>query len=217
MEPTINVRLSDLTPEQRAQLMADAKAQCIAEEKKRKEDIATYKDLASEAVNVCFRRLQDVSANLANEKKAIRTSFESSIALKKDLYKNATENYSHTFINKTQDRRITLGHYVVDSYDDTVEDGVAKVKDYISSRGDSTLVKIAMQLLSRDQKGNLKASRVMQLQKIANESGDKDFIDGVQIIVDAYKPIASKDYIKAEYKNQRGEWINVPLGMTEAE
>ena len=101
-----------------------------------------------------------------------------------------------------------------------MNEGIAKVKDFIGSLAkddESTmLVRAILKLLSKDQQGNLKASRVMQLRKMAEESGNETFIDGVSIIEQAYNPIVSKYYVRAEYKNDKQQWTNVPLGMTEA-
>ena len=71
--------------------------------------------------------------------------------------------------------------------------------------------------MARDKKGNLKPSKIVTLYKHAKESGSDKFMDGVEIIMNAYKPVPSKTYVRAEFKNDKGEWINVPLGMTEAE
>jgi hypothetical protein len=116
--------------------------------------------------------------------------------------------------------RITLGNYETDNYDDTVNVGIEKVKECLKSLAkdseSSLLVEGVLKLLSRDQKGNLKASRVLQLRKMAEQSGNEKFIDGVRIIEDAYSPAVSKTFVKAEYKNEQNEWVAVPLGMTEA-
>ena len=39
---------------------------------------------------------------------------------------------------------------------------------------------------------------------------------GLRIIEEAYAPVASKTYVKAEIKGENGEWKNIPLGMTES-
>ncbi|MDD4217473.1 MAG: DUF3164 family protein, partial [Bacteroidales bacterium] len=113
-----------------------------------------------------------------------------------------------------------LGHYETDGYDDTVNEGVAKVKAFISSMAkdpeSKMLVDGILQLLSKDSKGNIKASRVIQLKKMANESQDELFIEGVQIIEDAYRPEISKSFIRAESRKEGEAWENVPLGITEA-
>ena len=78
------------------------------------------------------------------------------------------------------------------------------------------LVKMVLRLLARDAKGTLKASRVVQLRKIAEETGSERFMEGVQIIEEAYQPAISKQFIRAEVKNENGAWVCIPLGMTEA-
>ena len=117
--------------------------------------------------------------------------------------------------------RLTLGVNTIDGYRDTVEDGIAMVKAYIESLAkDETskaLVNAVLRLLSRDQSGNIKASRVLQLRKMAEETGNERFIEGVQIIEESYQPTETKKYIRAEYKNEKGAWVNIPLGMTDVE
>ena len=80
----------------------------------------------------------------------------------------------------------------------------------------STLVGMVMKLLAKDQKGTLKASRIIQLRRIAEKEGDERFIEGVRIIEEAYNPTESKTWLRAEYKDESGAWHIIPLGMTEA-
>jgi hypothetical protein len=52
---------------------------------------------------------------------------------------------------------------------------------------------------------------------MAEESGDERLIEGVKIIREAYQPIDSKTYVRAEVKDEKtNAWVTVPLGMTEA-
>jgi len=78
------------------------------------------------------------------------------------------------------------------------------------------LIETILKLLSKDKKGTLKPSRVLQLEQLGNQLGNEKFLEGVRIIKEAYKPLESKSYIRAEYKDETGSWVNVPLGMTEA-
>ena len=59
-------------------------------------------------------------------------------------------------------------------------------------------------------------SRIVQLRKVAMETGDDRFIEGVRIIEEAYQPEVSKQFIRAEIKNENGMWKPIPLGMTES-
>lgn len=185
-----------------------------------KQDREAYKQLVDEAVNVLFPGLEALSGQLAVRKREVYDRFQQALLMKRDLYENAADNKSNTFINKEGTRRITLGQYEVDSYDDTVNEGIAKVKAFIESlakdKDSKMLVNAILKLLTKDQKGNLKASRVMQLRKMAEDSGSEQFLDGVRIIEEAYRPTVSKSYVKAEKKLDNGEWVSVPLGITES-
>ena len=215
------INLSQLSAEQRREMLAQLKAQEEAEKRQREADISTYKALVSQTVEDNFPVLQAVSSELAAQKRSIRNAFATVVDLKSSLYGVKDGQRSHQFINSEGTRRITIGFNVIDNYDDTVDAGIAKVKEYISSLArdeqSKILVETVLKLLSKDSKGTLKASRVIQLQQMAEKSGNADFIEGVRIIRDAYRPIESKSYVRAEYKSDSGAWVSVPLGMTEAD
>jgi len=195
------------------------KAKKEALEKKR-QDRDAYKTLVNETINKMFPRLEAVSRALGKNKNAVYNEFKQALSMKQELYEVKPDQRSNTFTNTEGARRITLGQHTTDGYDDTVNEGIEKVTQYISSLAKDNesqmLVDGIMRLLSKDQQGNLKASRVMQLRKMAEDSGNECFIDGVRIIEAAYRPAVSKFYVRAERKNELGAWENVPLGMTEA-
>ena len=53
--------------------------------------------------------------------------------MKAELFKARAEQRTHTFTNSDGNMRIILGQYTTDGYRDTVEDGIAIVKEYIMS------------------------------------------------------------------------------------
>jgi hypothetical protein len=57
---------------------------------------------------------------------------------------------------------------------------------------------------------------VLQLEKLAEKSGNERFKEGVRIIKEAYQPQTTAQYITAWQKNEQGKWEALPLGMTEA-
>ena len=189
-------------------------------QQRRDENREAYKQLVDKAVLEIFPYLQTVSEKLTNTKQEVYNCFADAIALKEDVFNSKTDQTSNTFSSSCGNYRITLGYHQVDAYDDTVNEGIAKVKKFIEDQakddGSKLLVSAVLKLLARDAKGTLKASRVVQLRKMANDSGNADFIDGVDIIEKAYRPERSKQYVRAEYKNDIDKWITVPLGMTEA-
>ncbi len=214
------MELKDLTPEQRQALLQEALEAEKEMQRQKEADRQTYKELVSEKVDQMFPLLEEISSKLAEQKKQVYDEFATALEMKKKLYDVKDSQNSHAFMNASGTRRITLGFYMVDSYDDTVNDGIAIVKEYISGlardENSQMLVDTVIKLLAKDQKGSLKPSRVMQLRNMADRSGDPRFIEGVTIIANAYKPMPSKTFVRAETKDENGAWKSVPLGMTEA-
>lgn len=190
-----------------------------AAEAKRKSDREAYTELVDETIAAVMPELTNISEAIAQKKTAAAEAFRGALEMKAELFGVKDDQQSHTFTNSEGTMRITIGHYMLDNYRDTVNEGIAMVKTYIESqaRDDASraLVKAILRLLSRDEAGNLKASRVLQLQKMAEETGDERFIEGVRIIQESYQPTPSKDYIRAAVRDESGAWVPVPLSMTD--
>ncbi len=180
----------------------------------------TYKELVDEAVREVFPKLKEVSANLSLMKGAVYGRFTDALKLKEEVYNVKEGQRSNTFSSSDGMYRIVLGNHQTDDYDDTVNEGIAKVKQVIENmahdKDSKLLVSSVLKLLSKDAKGTLKASRVVQLRQLAIESGNADILEGVEIIEKAYRPQVSKTFVRAEWKDENGKWVSVPLGMTEA-
>lgn len=213
------VTMSDKELEEFNQFKAE-KGKKEAQEKAKAER-ETYKQMVDEEIDEAIPVLLCLSENIKDSKKSVLDNFKGILDMKSELFKTAKDDQrSHTFTNTKGDKRITLGVYVTDGYRDTVEDGISIVKEYIESLANDaktkSLVNMVFRLLARDAKGTLKASRIVQLRKISDEIGDERFMEGVRIIEEAYQPAISKQFIRAEMKNENGMWISIPLGMTEA-
>jgi Protein of unknown function (DUF3164). len=197
-----------------------AKAAQQAKEE-RKKNLNTYNAMIDEQVNETIPELQSVSEQLSMVKKAVFDNFQSLLDMKKDVMKITKDGQrSHTFTNSDGNFRIILGYHVLDNYKDTVQDGIDMVKEYITSLAESdetkSLVDMVLKLLSKDQKGNLKASRVLQLRQIAEKVNNEKFTEGVEIIMNSYAPTPSKKFIQAFAKNDKDEWEVIPLSLTDA-
>ena len=212
-----------MTEEEKAEFEAfqQAKARKAAEEKA-KADREMYRQMVDEEIENSIPVLLGISEEIKESKQKVLDNFKAILAMKSDLFKTKMRNdqRSHTFTNSAGDKRITLGVYVTDGYRDTVEDGIAIVKEYIASLANDektqALVLMVFRLLSRDAKGTLKASRIVQLRKVAEDTGDARFMEGVRIIEESYQPEVSKQFIRAEMKDRNGMWRPIPLGMTES-
>ncbi|MEY8687880.1 DUF3164 family protein [Bacteroides sp. AN502(2024)] len=195
------------------------KKEASAQRKRQRENYAAMVD---DELRTTLPVLQELSEQIKTVKNTVFGNFDAILRMKSEvLGLTKDDQRSHTFTSGDSKLRLTLGVNTIDGYRDTVEDGISMVKEYIESLAkDETskaLVNAVLRLLSRDQSGNIKASRVLQLRKMAEETGNERFIEGVQIIEESYQPTETKKYIRAEYKNEKGAWVNIPLGMTDVE
>lgn len=211
----------EMTAEEQARF-----AQFKAEEEKKakaakaKADRETYKQMVDDEVEAAIPILLELSCDIKTVKQKVIDNFRSVLAMKAELFKARAEQRTHTFTNSDGNMRIILGQYTTDGYRDTVEDGIAIVKEYIMSLAadekTQALVNMVFRLLARDAQGTLKASRIVQLRKIAEDNGNERFLEGVRIIEESYQPTVSKQFIRAEVRNNNGAWKQIPLGMTES-
>ena len=215
-----------MTEDEMAQFRAFQEAQKAEEAKaaakKMRDD---YREMVDDAIESLMPGLGTMSECLTNHKKKVFEEFSAILEMKAEMFKMENgkdlDNQSHTFTNSKGTMRIVLGNYVTDGYLDTADEGIAKVQSYIESLASDeksqSLVKMVMRLLAKDAKGTLKASRIIQLRRMAEESGNAEFIEGVKIIEEAYQPQVSRTYLKAYVKDDLTKaWLQLPLGMTEA-
>ena len=192
------------------------------EEARRKQDRATYAEMVDEEIKTAIPQLRELSDSIKMVKNTIYENFDAILKMKSDVLKVTKDDQrSHTFTTSDSKLRITLGVNSIDTYRDTVEDGIAMVKEYIEGMAkddaSKSLVKAVLRLLSRDGQGNIKASRVLQLRKMAEETGDQRFLEGVQIIEESHQLSTTKRYLRAEVKNDQGAWVYIPLSMTDVD
>ncbi len=212
-----------MTAEEQQQFEAFKKQQeKEAAAKRRKENRAAYAQIVDEQIAAAIPELRELSAKIKDVKATVFGNFEEVLKMKADVMGLTQEGQrSHTFTHSNGNLRLTLGVNTIDGYRDTVEDGITMVKKYIESLAvddnSRALVNTVLRLLSRDQQGNIKASRVLQLRKMADETGNEQFIEGVKIIEESYQPATTKQFIRAEYKDDKGTWKIVPLSVTDVE
>lgn len=213
----------EMTAEERKEyeaFKAEREKKRAAEERKQQRE--QYADMVDAEVAAAIPQLRQLSEQIKKVKESVFGNFDTILKMKADIFGLTKDDQrSHTFTTSDSQHRLTLGVNCVDGYRDTVEDGIAMVKNYIESlaKDDATkaLVNAVLRLLSRDGQGNIKASRVLQLRKMAEDSKDELFLEGVRIIEESYQPTVTKKYIRAEYRDDKGGWKYIPLAMTDVD
>jgi len=212
------IKFEELTVEELALLKAQMKAHDEAVEQKKQNDRETYKALVNETVDELWERLRELSGVMVNTKAGVFQSFERALELKKEVYGIRDDQQSHTFTTTDGKHSITIGHRVVDRYDETVSVGISKVKDFVKGlakdEDSAVLVDTILNLLRPNKDGILKASRVLELKKLANKVNNPDFDDGLRIITEAYQPVKTCQFVTVKYKDDNGAEKTLPLSMS---
>ena len=224
-----NMETVQMTAEEKAQFEAFKQEQARRQAEERVQQLRdSYAALRESFVKKTMKALTPLSDKIRQKKAEVLEEAAALQALKAELLEIDGKDMpkSHTFTNDAGTMRVTIGVYETDAYDDTVEEGIAKAKSYIEGLAtdpkSQQLVKMVLSLLQRSANGALKASRVVRLRKLADESGDAQFLEGVKIIETAYRPAVSRTYIRCEKReiDQNGgvvhDWEAIPLGMTES-
>ena len=204
--------LDDLTEQQLEDALA---AKRLVKERNRE----AYRQLVDSTVESTCQRLQSASAILSEIKAEIFENFKAVLALKEDVYSVKEAQRSHTF--STDAYGITIGYRVIDGWDDSASAGVAKVRGFIAglAKDDNSaaLVETVFNLLKKDAQGNLRANRVIELQKLTGKFNNAEFTDGVTIIMNAYKPVRSCWFVEAWLTGADGKKVNIPLSISSVE
>lgn len=216
MKPN-EINLDNLNADQLEQLEQQLEAKKKADKARIQADRDAYTELVDETVRDMVKRLQNLSSEMAVVKAGVFAAFDTIIKTKEELFKVKLDRKSDTFTTRDGQMSIQLGYRTLDAYDDTVDAGIAMVKEYLGTLAkddnSAALVDTVMSLLAKNRKGELKASRVLELERLAAKSGSREFMEGINTIKAAYKPAKSGQFITVTVKNDEGKDENLPLSI----
>jgi hypothetical protein len=212
--------IRNLTQEQRKEMLAQLKEQEKAEKDRINREREAYQKLRNDTVSKWYEKLSAISRTITMSKSELFSDFDTVIALRDELYKTKTDRRSTT-LTDGKSRAITLGYRIIETYDDTLDAGIQKVKEYLKSLArdeeSAALVGMITQLLTKDRKGNLKANRIVELSQLAEKKGNPLLSEGIKIIQASYRPAQSCRFVEAKAKDEQGKDSFLPLSMSAAD
>ena len=148
-----------LTEKEKAEFRARIEAEDKAKKLKQQEDRETYKTLTDKFVTTNIKKLQNLSSQMMLIKQEVFRDADLLIDMKDELFKTKLDRRSNTFTTQDGLMSITLGNRINEGWDDTVNAGIEKVKEYLASlakdENSAALVETVMGLIAKDRKGNL--------------------------------------------------------------
>ena len=210
--------IKNLTKEEREELKAQLEAEEKAEKARIENEREEYKRMVDASVRSSVRKLQTLSDEMMRVKREVFEEFDTLIRMKNELFRVKLDRKTDTFTTGDGVMSVTLGSRTNEGWDDTVEAGIAKVKEYLGTLAkddnSAALVETVMGLLAKDRKGALKANKVLELERLAVKSQDKEFLDGIGIIKAAYRPVPTCQFISVETKDEKGNATPLPLSLS---
>lgn len=215
------IDIRSLSAKERAELKAQLAAEEQTEAQRIEGERESFKSLKEEFVLRNFIILENLSRQMQEVKQRIFADAELLVNMKNALFNVKGDRQTDTFSSESGKYVIKLGNRTYEGWEDSVEIGIEKVKSYVSSmakdENSAALVETVMGLLAKDRKGSLKASRVLELEKLALKSKDPEFLDGIKIIKESYRPEPSCQFIEVRYKDEAGKEKSLPLSMSALE
>lgn len=203
-----------LTPEQINQLLS-IKTQ-DQEKAKARED---YKSRTETELKKAIAILQEAEDALVIAKTRIYKEFSELVADKKQLFEAEEPQKSHTFSTETEG--MTIGFNEVEGWDDTAAVGVEKITRFLETLAkdetSAALVTTIMRLLKKTRAGNLRATAVLELEKLQEKFHSPEFADGVKILREAYKTVPSCWFVKAWTVDKQGKRRDIKTSISSVE
>ena len=196
------IDLTQLSPEQLADLNNQIKEKEKADKAKKLKDKDLLKKLENEVVlsEVPFfiDKRDDVEARLLNLFKNI----EPAIELRAEVFGNQKrEQDSHTFTLDDGSASIKVGWNVKPTFNGVEGEGIVKIREYMTSlAGESENEKILMEFLEialkTDSNGNYEPRKVRDLNKMRDRANSELFNEGMDIIDSALIDIRTSRYAR---------------------
>ena len=209
--------ITKLSPEERKNLVAQAKQIEKQEKEQRVNDLQALEDIAKEVVPASFALLLEASDNLSKAKEQVFKNFIDYLEMKIDTIGIKSNQQSHTITYGNHS--IKLGYRITDGYSDDAGYGLAMVHKFLGTlaKDDNSkkLLATINRLLQKNGKGDLDSKKVLELRQIADRHyADTDFQKGLEIIQNNYSPKISKWFIEAYLTDGTGIEQSIPLSIT---
>lgn len=214
------IDLKAMSPAEKDALLKQLQNEEAQKNEARERELELYKETKNKLVSETIASMEHLSCLLSKAKADVFNNFSALLGMKKELFNYKEGQKSHTFSNEFG-QTIEIGFREVDGWDDTVDAGVAKIKEYLRSlstnQETAKLVSIIGDLLKKDAKGNLQAKRMIQLKNKEREINSPLFTEGINIILAAHTPQRSAWFVEATTKGETNNKIGIPLSISACE
>ena len=204
----MSVDLSQLSAEERAALIEQAKELDAKEREERKQ---AYEQMKTDAIVGLITVAKDINERLTEFK---QHSFETMDTLY-DLLKEYSGRHAGgkgNFSVEFENFKVDYSRQGRGSYDERATEAEKYIFDFIESRysEDEGTKEFILSLLER-KKGELDPDNIQKLYKYESKFADPNFSKACELFRESYQYNHSKDYIRFYEKDEHGKWQNILL------
>ena len=195
------IKLSDLTPEAKKQLLKEAAQEEKDRKVAQKENTETYKQLSAEFVNnnidIFVHRQNAIEQDIIK----LFQDYQSIIDIKAMVYGDKVlEQDTHTSTLQDGSASLTIGYNVSIGFNGTEKIGIEGINKYIATlaaddENTTKLTKMVNILLKPNKQGVLNPSNIIQLNSLRSDLNSEEFNENLDIIVDAQIRIKSTMFV----------------------
>lgn len=196
------IDINNLSAEQRAELVKQAKEIERQNKERKANDKALLKELENGFVRENIDFFIDKRGALEDKILILFGNIEAIIELRAKVYGNEKrEQDSHTFTLDDGSASIKIGWNVRPTFNGTEAEGIVKIKQYMASlAGESENEKILMEFLNvalkTDVQGNYNPKKVRELNSMRSRANSELFNEGMDIVNEAMQDIRTSRYIR---------------------
>lgn len=197
-----NIDITQLSEEQRKDLVKQAKEIAKQEKQQKAQEKALLKELENGVVLENIDFFIDKRGALEDKIQILFGNIDAIIDLRAKVFGNhKREQDSHTFTLDDGSASIKIGWNVRPTFNGTEAEGIVKIKQYMASLvGESENEKILMEFLNialkTDVQGNYNPQKVRELDRMRNRANSELFNEGMDIINEAILDIRTSRYAK---------------------
>lgn len=198
----MSIDLSQLTNEQRKELVRQAKELAKKEKERKAQDKALLKQLENGVVYDHVDFCIDTRGSIEERVMKMFADIDTVIEMRAKVYGNEKrEQDSHTFTLDDGSASIKIGWNVRPTFNGTEAEGIMKIKQYMASlAGESENEKILMEFLNvalkTDTQGNYNPKKVRELNSMRGRANSELFNEGMDIINEAMQDIRTSRYVR---------------------
>lgn len=196
------IDLTQLTAEQRKALKAQLKDEERQEKERKANEVKILQKLTEEIIDENIDDFVKLQGKSNDKIFTIFQKAETIIQARAETYGNKKKDQdSHTLTKRDGSASIKLGWNVKPTFDGTETEGIAKIKEYMTSlTGDEENSKIMMEFLNEflktDVQGNYNPKQVRKLNEKRDTAKSELFNDGMDIIEKAIIDIRTSQFVR---------------------